>query len=320
MSTDNLKEEAKAFNARLSERISNDFVPDLQNYKDNDFFYKSFWRKKTYADMYVGVMSQTYIDQFNHYLRPNSRILDFGCGPGYFSLELARAGYNVIAYDIADTCISTASNYLHSLDEALLSDRLRYTSNLDDLNQYQFDGVLCSGVLHHLKDVGSTVAYLKGLMRDDPASILVFHEPNHKSWTRNDAFIVSIIRSILASSNLWYEPISVRNDNDLSSLVESVFHEYVYERDPSEKNGQSPNDLSCDYDEICAVLRKNFSSVKTWPSRAFIYRCLGGLRSDIVGHEDLIAKLLECIDSYGVSQGFLNSNYMYGVATQPILS
>jgi len=318
MATDNLKEEAQAFNDRLSERTSNNFVPDLQNYKDNDFFYKSFWRKKTYTDMYVGVMSKTYIDQFETYLSPNSRILDFGCGPGYFSLELARAGYNVLAYDIADTCISTASDYLNSLDDPDLIGRLTYTSNLEDLSQYKFDGVLCSGVLHHLKDVGDSVSYLKGLMLD--SSVLVFHEPNHKSWTKNDAFLVSIVRSILAASNLWYENISVQNNDDLHSLVESVFQEYVYERDPSEKDGQSPNDLSCDFDEICAVLCKNFSSVKTWPSRAFIYRCLGGLRSDIIGHEDLLAKLLECIDSYGVSQGLLNSNYMYGVATQPIHS
>ena len=44
----------------------------------------------------------------------NLRILDLGCGPGYFSLELARAGFQVVGVDISDKMISIANKNLKS--------------------------------------------------------------------------------------------------------------------------------------------------------------------------------------------------------------
>lgn len=81
-------------------------------------------------------------------------------------------------------------------------------------------------------------------------------------------------------------------------------------------NATIVNDLASP-DTVLCITCNGWSLLE---ERSYGRRCLGGLRSDIIGHEDFIAKLLECIDSYGVSQGFLNSNYMYGVATQPIVS
>ena len=58
------------------------------------FFIKVFGDTPT-AKLYVGEMSKYYVKLFKKKLKKNAKILDLGCGPGYFSLELARAGFNV---------------------------------------------------------------------------------------------------------------------------------------------------------------------------------------------------------------------------------
>ena len=310
----NLNLEAKAFSQRLKGRSDNNFIPDLKNYRDNDYFYKSFWRRKTYVDYYIGEMSNTYIQKFSACLPPESCILDFGCGPGYFSLELARAGFNVIAYDIADFCIDNARGYLKSINEPGLASKILFTNSLEDVMKYSYEGILCSGVLHHLPNLQDTVHSLVSYFKNPSKAVLVFHEPFHNSWKRQDAYIVAIIRSILSASNLWFEDYDYSDTTNFGKIVDSIFEEYVTERDPHEKGGQSPNDLSCDYVEIMSVLNQYFERVDTWPSRSFIYRVLGGIRADKIT-EDRLAKCLEIVDRFGIESGLLQPNYMYGFAS-----
>lgn len=309
----NIGLEAQAFNDRLISRNTNSFIPDLKNYQDNPYFYKSFWRRKKYSDLYVGVMSQTYVSTFKKFLPPGSTILDFGCGPGYFALDLARSGFNVVAYDIADYCIKSADEYLKTLPSNEITGSVTYSSKFETCASVSYDGILCSGVLHHLPNLTSTLDQLTSLFRSDSDNILMFHEPYHKSWTRNDAFIVSIIRLLLSKSGLWYEDLNVTSSEELTQLVADIHTEYVFERDPHETGGQSPNDLSCDYQEILTELNNRFSTVETWPSRSFIYRVLGGLRST-PSIEDDLADLLELIDRTGIDNNLLKPNYMYGFA------
>lgn len=310
--TNNLKLEAQAFDKRISDRTENGFIPDIKHYKDNDYFYKSFWRRKKYVDLYIGEMASNYKKTFQKLLNSDSKILDFGCGSGYFSLELARLGFDVIGYDISEDCIKTASNYLRKLDKNLIKGNLEYVNNLEEIKQNHFDGILCSGVLHHIKDLNKTISLLKSFYKEKKSAVLVFHEPCHKKWKKSDAFFVAVVRSLLNELSLWYEKEEkFSNEDEIKDLMDNIHSEYVYERDKSEVEGQSPNDLSSDFEEISSILNKNFLEFKTWPSRSFIYRLLGGIRST-PEKENRIAEMLEIIDSFGVKNGFLNPNYMYG--------
>lgn len=313
MSDSNLNLEAQAFNSRISRRNSNNFIPDLRNYKDNDFFYKSFWRRQKYSDIYVGTMARTYVSCFQKFLPKGSLLLDFGCGPGYFSLELARAGFNVVSYDIAETCIESASKYVASLGDKALSESLSFTSKIDDLQKFKYSGILCSGVLHHLPNLEEVLDSFSGLFLSPQDALLVFHEPAHGSWRKSDAFVTALIRLILSATNTWYDDHKVSSNSELEDLIDNVFVEYTTERDPQEKGGQSPNDLSCDFADISLALQSRFDYFESWPSRSFIYRTLGGLRSS-KSQEDKLADLLEIIDSVGINNGYLKPNYMYGIA------
>ena len=106
------EEEARAFDNRINERVEHGFIPDLRRLEPNDYFYKSFWRHPHYADLYVGTMFRNYLAFLKKYSIENATILDIGCGAGYFALELARHGYNVVGIDISEANIDKAKQAL----------------------------------------------------------------------------------------------------------------------------------------------------------------------------------------------------------------
>ena len=57
-----------------------------------------------------GIARNRYIDLVAH--KPGGRVLDLGCGSGWLSLELARKGQIVDAYDISSKSISLAKKTL----------------------------------------------------------------------------------------------------------------------------------------------------------------------------------------------------------------
>lgn len=312
----NQSQEANAFNERIQVRLSEGFIPDLRKLKKNEYFYKSFWRDPLFADLYVGEISRIFISLFRKYLPNGSRILDAGCGPGYFALELARSGFEVVGTDIASEAISAAqSTYLGAKHEAGIAPVRYLAADPRDLLEKEpgikYDGILCSGFLHHIPDVQVMVECLSELLTED--GVLVIHEPQHSAFTQESAFWISVVRNLLVLTENWYQ----EKDQDFTKAqqtadVESVLFEYKNERDLNEPEGQSPNDLSCDRKEILIALSKYFDVLEDFPSRSFIYRTLGGLRGED-SKVEAIAKYLTLVDSLAVELGFLDANYFFCV-------
>ena len=306
--------EAKAFDDRIKEREDEGFIPDLRRLRSNHYFYKSFWREPEYVDLYLGKLLRMYVSSIDTLVGPSAKILDAGCGPGYFSLELARHGHHVCGVDISGGAVRAAIGARDSGDPALMTGSLDYlvASPLDLGTEFagRFDAILSSGFLHRVPNLDPMVEKLHSLLRPD--GILVLHEPQHASFTNRDAFFVLAMRMILAASELWYdEEMKSARYEDLSMLTRAVHREFVMERDPHE-TGQSPNDLSADRDDILHALSAHFEEIEIRESSAFIYRTLGGLR----GERDVlqaVAKCLADLDAFGVENGFLHANYFYGI-------
>lgn len=311
----NIKFEAKAFNDRLKERVKNGFVADLDRIPPNDYFYKSFWRHPHYVNLYLGEMKRQYIRYFTDYLPAEGRILDMGCGPGFFALELARSGYTVVGMDISEYSIEIARRTLDLAAKNELTGTLEYHvgSYEQALAMGPFDGILSSGFLHHIPKLDEAVDAMAGTLT--PNGILVMHEPQHRKWTQTDAALVATIRTVINHFGAWYDEEfpGLASPSDVRTLVNETFIEYVLERDPSEEGGQSPNDLSADRDEILSSLERRFDICLTQPSFSFIYRLIGGLRGD-QGEINRLADLLTMIDQTLVSSGTINANYFFGVA------
>lgn len=311
-----LEEEAEAFNERIEERSSAGFVPDLRRNQRCEYFYKSFWRDPVFSDLYVGEMYRNYSRLLSTHLPVGSRVLDAGCGAGYFALELARDGHHVVGIDIAEKAIMHAQKALQENTFTEGFGSLEYqVSSVEELLQSteleKFDAILYSGVLHHLEDIESILIASKQLLRD--GGIILGHEPCHENWTTQDASVVVLIRSLLALCGKWYEPveeiIGSMSDEDLLSSFAEIKTEYVEERDKSEA-GQSPHDNTFNGTQILACVEKHFALLENKPSSSFIYRVLGGVRSD-VDNEHEIARFLAQFDKTCVASGLLNPNYFY---------
>ncbi len=312
-----LASEAEAFNERIEERSSEGFIPDLRRNGRMEYFYKSFWRDPLFTDLYVGEMYRNYLRMINtHFDRP-VKILDVGCGAGYFSLELAREGHDVLAIDIAEQNIQIAKETLKSNPYKKGFGSLDYkVSSIEALSNKRedyrdFDVILYSGVLHHLEDIDSALKLSNQLLVDD--GIIISHEPCHENWRKEDASVVALIRSLLALTNYWYEDFNIMmpqlDANAFENLVTDIQMEYIEERDKSE-SGQSPHDNTFNGKQILQSLTTYFTQFEYKPSSSFIYRVLGGIRGDFE-QEQKLANFLSIFDRYAVDTNLLEANYFY---------
>jgi hypothetical protein len=119
----------------------------------------------------------------------------------------------------------------------------------------------------------------------------------------------------LANLNMWHDEKvkEVTTAKELLNMSDEIHQEYLYERDPNEMKGQSPNDLISDRDTIVGEIGKRFEILDVQQSFSFIYRLMGGMRGD---QEVLnrLAYILQLFDKTMSSKGIINSNYFYGKA------
>jgi 2-polyprenyl-3-methyl-5-hydroxy-6-metoxy-1,4-benzoquinol methylase len=260
-------------------------------------------------------MFRNYLAFLKKYSIENATILDIGCGAGYFGLELARNGYNVIGIDISESNIDKAKQVLAENTYKDGFGSLEYhIGSYQDINILgPFDVILSSGFMHHIPNISEAVKHMHASLKND--GLLIWHEPQHANWTEFDAAFALSIRLLLSATGFWYDKSmqNIDNKEKLMRLTSDIKEEYKLERDIDEKGGQSPNDLSCDKKVILGAIKKNFDILLTKPSYSYIYRMMGGLRGEQQKLNE-IASLLALIDETYVENNILQANYFYGVA------
>ena len=303
----NLEAEAVAFDQRIKERKNAGYIPDIRRAVKCDYFYKSFWRDPHFVKLYLGEIAKNILQMIQKNKGKNLKILDAGCGAGYFSLELAREGYQVFGIDISLESIEAAKETLaaNPFKDGFGSLKYKVMSFLDAEGQY--DVILFSGVLHHFDDPEQAIC--KAIELLSPKGLVICYEPCHESWRKKDAAHVALIRKLLSLTGLWYESGLIKKN--FKSYTEEIHLEYITEKDKNER-GQSPKDNSATGEEILSCLRKQLDELEYKPSFSFIYRLLGGLRGPgLVVRK--IADILTLYDRFGVNRGFLKPNYFYFV-------
>lgn len=100
-------------------------------------------------------------------LPPNGIILDNGAGPGKYSMELAKLGYNVTLSDLTPRLVNLAKDKATELGLAnhFLDFLVRDARDLSGLQSNQFDASLMLGPLYHLQNEEDRVKAVEELRR-----------------------------------------------------------------------------------------------------------------------------------------------------------
>lgn len=110
--------------------------------------------------------SQSYVRDILQVKCPGKLVLDYCCGNGEMSIEMAQYGATVTGIDISDVSIETAAERAEKLG---LENKPRFlvmdAENLE-VQDGSYDLVLCSGVLHHL-DLSRAYSELARVVKQD---------------------------------------------------------------------------------------------------------------------------------------------------------
>jgi len=121
-------------------------------------FYGQYVRKewrRLVRDAYHGLEFATTLHFLSKYLPPSGLVLDAGGGPGRYTLELARRGYQVVLLDYTPANLEFARRRIRRLP-LRKNVRAVVEGSITDLSQFAdatFDAVVCTGgPLSHVVD------------------------------------------------------------------------------------------------------------------------------------------------------------------------
>lgn len=140
-------------------------------FHDVEYEDDSRWQR---VDKYYSITGARarYFDDFVAARCPGRSVLEYGCGTGKYSLQLARWGAHVTAMDISETAIRRAQEAAR--DAGVTVDfRTMDAENLDFADQ-SFDLICGSGILHHL-ELDRSLQEVARTLKSDGAAI--FMEP-----------------------------------------------------------------------------------------------------------------------------------------------
>lgn len=279
-----LADEAHAFDRQIEERIANGHVPDLRAATPCDWFYNNPWRRPAYVQLDFGEQFELIAAAIRKYTAAimAPKVLEVGCGPGYMSLELARAGFDVTGVDLSEKCVKIARHFADKDPHTAERGPLRYLSGdfltMRALRDCSFDAVVFLGALHHFPDQARILARAETLLKRG-GTILV-HEPVRDRVTRGNAIFMHLLRVLMSVQNGFYKSYPIPRDAQAREReFEQLFVQLRYESEDGH-NVQSVNDNEAGYAEMYPALVARFEQLSFDWRYAFFHEFIGGLRFD----------------------------------------
>jgi SAM-dependent methyltransferase len=157
-------------------------------YKNGDLVpgYERYWKYakivKSLADPleYLSNTEETYWgvkEALLQYVKDkkSSKILEIGCGLGYFTYSLRKANYNVIGLDISQTAVNQANEAFG--EYYICSDLFDFVKS----NPEQFDIVILTEVIEHIDQPVEFIESIKKLLRT--GGLVIITTPNKSLYS-----------------------------------------------------------------------------------------------------------------------------------------
>lgn len=162
---------------------------------------RKLWQKTAkYYDKQVKVYEDAYkltIQNSLKFINQEYTVLDFACGTGMISLEIAKEAKKVVAVDISDKMIEIANEKYSKSELNNIEFRTLDGYNLDYADQY-FNVILLCNVLHVVEEPQTVLKEMSQLLK--PGGILLtatdcYAEPS-TFWVRLKLLLQKILRNI----------------------------------------------------------------------------------------------------------------------------
>lgn len=118
----------------------------VKEYYDNN--YEKEWNRLRDPYSTIEFMSTMYL--IKKYLPKKGNIIDIGCGPGRYSVELLKKGYEVTLFELSDKELQLAKDKIEAANlnaEAYICEN---ALNLHILESEKYDAILLMGPMYHI--------------------------------------------------------------------------------------------------------------------------------------------------------------------------
>ncbi len=305
---DKIKKESLSFDKQILERIKNGYIPDLREYKRNEWFNNSVWRDPFFVDMFFGECIRKINSIIKIYCKAGQlNILEVCCGPGHISLELGRSGHNVTGVDVSKECIRIARETACKDIYISKNNKIRYIHKRiqEYITNEKYDLIIFCNSLHHFGDLNILFKKIDSLLVND--GIIFVSDPTKNDLTLSDATIIYMIRALLSLSGNYFEHIDIsETKKEFLAEITKIKQEFSY-KDSEHKNLQSPFDGSSNFFKMYAGLKEFFTELEITHDLAFFDKIIGGIRSNSVKEDKKIAAWLCEIDRILLSSNIISS-------------
>ena len=140
------------------------------------------------------------------------QVLDAGCGPGLYSVELLGRGATVVGFDASEAMVALARERLGDaaeVVEARLGERLPFADAA-------FDLAVCALAIHYVEDKGPALSELHRVLRPGGALVLSTQHPTI-DWLRKGGSYFDVAQEVDTwrlgvDVTFWREPLTVLCD------------------------------------------------------------------------------------------------------------
>jgi 2-polyprenyl-3-methyl-5-hydroxy-6-metoxy-1,4-benzoquinol methylase len=130
-------------------------------------------RADHYENPLTAFIGERELRQIRPLVPPGAAVLDFGCGSGRVTLDLARRGHPVTAYDISPRMMALARAKAEALPPEARA-RLVFITDLAEIEGRSWPCITCIGVLDYYPDPRPLLRSLAALLRADGRLVITF--------------------------------------------------------------------------------------------------------------------------------------------------